>query len=94
MDYELTYEQKQKFKDWIEAKAALIGKCPVCHSRHWTVLDHFVDLPIYRGGALVAGGVSYPNVGMICGNCGNTQLINAVASGIVQQSEQLGESDD
>lgn len=32
---------------------------------------------------MVIGGPAYPYVGLICQNCGNTQLMNAVAAGVV-----------
>jgi hypothetical protein len=85
-DGKLTTEQRKKFEGWINSKSTLIGKCPICSDRRWTLIDHFVDLPIYRGGNVVlGGGISYPSVGMVCTNCGNTQLINAMISGIIPE---------
>lgn len=84
MDGTLSEDQKRKVEAWIHSRASLIGKCPICASRSWTLIEHFVDLPIYRGGRIVvAGGPSYPNVAIVCTNCGNTNLINAVISGIL-----------
>lgn len=83
-DGKLTEQQKKKFEEHINKKMTLIGKCPVCSSRSWTVLDHMVHIPIHYGGNIMVGGPSYPSVGLICSNCGNTQLINAVFAGVVQ----------
>ena len=86
-DGKLTQEHRDKFEAWINSKSALIGKCPVCTQRSWTVLEHFVELPIYRGGGvMVAGGATYPNIGLVCTNCGNTQLMNAALSGILSEN--------
>lgn len=83
-DGALTQEQRTKFLNHINSKTNLIGKCPVCSARQWSILDHFLNgLVFHPGGSIVMGGPSYPHVGLICGNCGNTQLINAVVAGIL-----------
>lgn len=83
-DGKLTLEQREKFAAHINSKSALIGKCPVCSARQWSILDHFLNgIVFYPGGGMVIGGPSYPHVGLICGHCGNTQLINAVVAGIL-----------
>lgn len=90
---ELSEEQRERFGRWINSKAPLVGKCPVCGTRNWTLLGHFVEIPIYRGGNIVFGsGPSYPNVGLLCTNCGNTQLINAVVSGVIDDNSTGGSS--
>lgn len=81
----LTTEHREKLATYLNGKAPLIGKCPLCADRRWGLLDHFVHLPIFReDGAIMFGGPSYPNVGLICQNCGNTQLVNAVSAGILE----------
>lgn len=87
MDGLLSDLHRERFKRWIDERTTLIGKCPVCGNRHWTLLNHFVEVPIYRGGNMLVGGESYPNVGLLCSNCGNTQLINAVVSGILKEED-------
>lgn len=32
---------------------------------------------------MILGGPSYPSIGLVCANCGNTQVINAVVAGII-----------
>ena len=48
-----------------------------------------MNLPLYYtdGNIRIGGGVAYPNVGLICSNCGNTQLINAIISGVIERDE-------
>lgn len=89
-DGKLSDEQRKKFEVWINSKAALIGKCPICSERRWMLIDHFIDLPIYRGGnVVIGGGPSYPSVGLLCQNCGNTHFINAVISGILSEDSSV-----
>lgn len=83
-DGRLSLKQREQVAAYINGKAPLIGKCPTCGDRRWGLLDHFVHIPIFHNnGSFVVGGPSYPNIGLICQNCGNTQLINAVAAGII-----------
>ncbi|WP_139015778.1 hypothetical protein [Ensifer aridi] len=84
----LTLEQRQQVERHLTSKAALVGKCPVCSQRNWGLLDHLLHVPIYHGGSLVVGGPTYPHVGLICQNCGNTQLINAVVSGVLKNKDE------
>lgn len=83
-DGTLTDEQRTKFLEHINSKTNLVGKCPICGTRQWSILAHFLNgIVFHPGGSFVIGGPSYPHVGMICGNCGNTQLVNAVVAGIL-----------
>lgn len=92
-DGKLTDDQRNKFSEWINSKAPLIGKCPTCGHREWSVLEHFVDLPIYRGGnIIIGGGPHYPNVGIICRHCGNTQILNAVMMGVLDSGKPKKEA--
>src|SRR6218665_1960865 len=81
----LTSEHRRRFNEHINKKTHLIGKCSVCSSRSWSLLDHFVQLPLYHtdGNIYMGGGPAYPNVGLVCTNCGNMQLINAMMSGVL-----------
>lgn len=82
---ELTPEHREKVKQWLVVKSApLIGKCPVCGARDWSLLDHIIDFkPYHPEGTLFLGGPQYPAVGLFCQNCGNTQFLNAVKMGLV-----------
>lgn len=84
-DARLTQEHREHFGKWINSKAALIGKCPVCSSRKWALMEHFIHTPLFYpdGSVIFGGGPSYPFVGLMCTECGNTQFINAVTSGVL-----------
>lgn len=87
MNSKLSMDQRHKFESWINSKTTLIGKCPVCAERRWTLLDDILEVRPFNGGGLVVGGATYPHVGLMCTNCGNTQFINAVVSGIISERE-------
>jgi hypothetical protein len=55
------------------------------------VLEHFVQVPLFHtdGNTYLGGGPAYPHVGLLCTNCGNTQLINAVLSGVLDSSAKV-----
>lgn len=80
----LSPEQRQTFLNWMSSKAPLIGKCPLCNAREWSLIEEIIELRPFHGGSMVVGGPTYPNVGVICNNCGNTQLVNAVVSGVLK----------
>lgn len=81
----VTLEQRTQLQNWLNSKTPLIGKCPICGSRKWGILDHFVHAPLFYpdGSFIIGGGPAYPFVGLFCDECGNTQFINAVKSGLV-----------
>jgi hypothetical protein len=62
--------------------------CPMCHHTEWSVGDIITQLTQYAGGALVAGGPVYPLIPVVCRNCGNTVLVNAVVTGAIASQTQ------
>jgi predicted nucleic-acid-binding Zn-ribbon protein len=80
---QLTLEQRQKVEKWFAEKANVMGQCPVCRNRQFTLLDHMVAPPIFDGGGLTIGGPAYPMVMVMCTNCGNTNFHNAVVLGLL-----------
>jgi hypothetical protein len=78
-----TEEEKQKILGAIRTKVPQMGKCPICGNPHWTLADGFVSLPIQgQIGGIVLGGPTLPCVPIICTNCGNTALLNAMLLGL------------
>lgn len=88
-DSKLTDDQRQNFASWLNSKAALIGKCPICGTRSWVLLEDIVEVRPFQGGNLTVGGAVYPYVGLMCTNCGNTNFINALVSGVLKAPEDL-----
>jgi hypothetical protein len=60
--------------------------CPMCSGGPWNVQDSTYLLMEYNEGGLVVGGPIIPVVPVICANCGNTVLVNAVVSGVISPS--------
>lgn len=57
--------------------------CPMCGARQWTVHEKPFELREFHGGSLVIGGSAIiPVVPVICGNCGNTILVNTILVGV------------
>jgi hypothetical protein len=61
--------------------------CPQCHVANWQVQDSAYQLMQFSGGGIVIGGPVLPVVPVICGNCGNTILVNALMLGAIGQPD-------
>jgi hypothetical protein len=60
---ELTQEQRLTVQKWFDEKMAggVIGKCGMCGSRSWTLVEHLVAPPTWNsGGGMLIGGISFP----------------------------------
>jgi hypothetical protein len=78
-------DKKEKAIDWIQDKWPE-GKrtCECCSASSWTVADDLIcPLNIIREGIPSFGAHLYPSVLLVCNNCGNSKLFNAVKMGIV-----------
>ncbi|KAB2730749.1 hypothetical protein [Brucella intermedia] len=80
LDGRLSRPMKETAQRYLESKTKLSSKCPTCRADSWFIMDHFISLRVFYGksDAHTRGGLTYPNVGLLCTNCGNTQLINAL----------------
>jgi hypothetical protein len=59
------------------------SQCPMCKGQEFSVGDRAYQLTEYHQGNLVMGGPVVPLVPIVCTNCGNTLLVNAILSGVV-----------
>ena len=86
----LTDEEKKQAKDWIEKKwQPLQRNCPSCGvPDSWVIADHLVSPPIYRGGDILIGGASYPQLMLVCMNCAFTFYFNAIVMGLFSVAEE------
>jgi len=63
--------------------------CPMCGVGNWSVQDRVFELREFHGGSLVVGGTPIiPIIPVICNNCGNTILINAIIAGVVMKEKE------
>ena len=57
--------------------------CPMCHVVNWTVQDSIYQLLQFNQGVLRIGGPVIPVIPVVCNNCGNTVLVNAITAGLL-----------
>ena len=72
----------QKLLEHLRAKW-LNRPCPICQGGPWSVSDKTFQLLEFNQAGLTLGGPVVPVVPVICTNCGNTVLINALIVGLV-----------
>jgi hypothetical protein len=59
--------------------------CPICTVGSWNVQDSSFELREFNEGNMVLGGPVIPVVPVVCNNCGNTVLVNAIMAGLVEK---------
>lgn len=57
--------------------------CNMCGQGNWNVSGKLFELREFQSGSLSVGGPVVPVVPIVCTNCGNTVLVNAIVSGVV-----------
>lgn len=62
--------------------------CPMCGVGNWNVQDSIYQLIEFSEGGLVIGGPIIPVIPVVCTNCGNIQLVNAIVAGAVKPGEE------
>ena len=86
----LSPAEQQRVQEWYKRVAPQGAECPICKSKEWAVLDHFV-MPVAVSGAerssIMLGGPAYVQFMLACKVCGNTQFINAFQSGVLPVRE-------
>jgi len=60
--------------------------CPMCGIATWSVQDSTYQLIEFTQGALRVGGPVVPVIPVVCQNCGNTILVNAIVAGVLASS--------
>ena len=84
----LTDEDKDKIKKWFADKWKEPVICPVCRGDAWIIADHVVTTVRAGEKATFVGGITYPQVMVICNKCGLTLFFNAVMMGVVKPKEE------
>lgn len=81
----LSPEEFQKVLQWVNTRWKPHVPCEMCGAMHsWSVAD-LVNSPVNLGAGknFYLGGPNYPQVQVICANCGNTKFLNAILVGII-----------
>lgn len=77
-----TPEQGEQIGAWLTKKWTPTRTCFQCGATAWTATAHPVFLQIGQVGIGLTV-AAFPCVAVICQNCGNTILVNAIIAGIV-----------
>ena len=63
--------------------------CPMCGNKNFTISDKVYELREFQGGNIVLGSGSInPIIPVICTNCGNSIMINALVAGAISKSKE------
>lgn len=64
------------------------GQCGVCGRQNWTYDTRVYELREFTGGGMIVGPsvAIIPCIVMTCGHCGNMNILNAVALGVVDKT--------
>jgi len=74
-----------KIISFLEEKKPGGHKCSVCQRNEWQVFGKIFQMRQFR----MAGGIVIPCVMIVCTNCGNTHLFNAISLGIIDGEGRL-----
>lgn len=91
MSIKLSPEQKDYAKAWIDDKVTLIGACPICSHRDWSIGDHLVQMVTYAGPNTLFGGNTVPMVTLVCNHCANVQFQGAIHMGVIKRDGTFAE---
>jgi len=83
-------EKKKKALEELSKKWTGKKECEICGTNNWSVPDDIVMPMAFTGGGLTIGGPTYPQLQIICSNCGNTKIFNAVILGIAPKGGEDG----
>ena len=85
----LSKDDKKALEEWLKLRWKRDSQCFVCNENHWLISEHMVA-PVSSGhqGGFSIGGPQYPQVMLICNNCGNSLYFNAVLIGVARDTEE------
>ncbi len=64
------------------------GVCPMCGSSKWSISETIYELREFHGGDLVLGRENvYPIIPVMCSNCGNAIMVNALIAGVIKRED-------
>lgn len=83
----MTERQVKIGQEWFNEKIGTIKPCQVCGVTEYQVAPHLVSMPAFQNGVLYTK-TGIPAMMMMCGNCGNMLLFNAMAMGLLSDDEE------
>lgn len=83
---ELSVETREKIIAALNQRFPNSALCTCCGKSGLGLANHFVTPTIIQpGGGVMLGGMSYPQIMLICTNCGFTRHHNAVVLGVYNE---------
>jgi hypothetical protein len=88
-DNHLPKSDLDRILDHLNRKWITRRECPICMTAAWEIGQHATAQVTLAGvdGAMVIGGPVYPEVPVVCKNCGYTIRFNLVAMGLAKSSD-------
>jgi hypothetical protein len=80
---DLTAEDQDKIKKWLETKTSSGLRCFVCGNQRWSIANPAamtVSIDVHTGRIQYMAG--YPLIGLICDNCAHMLWFNAAVMGL------------
>lgn len=68
--------------------------CECCGRNTWTLAEDLVMPMTFTGGGLVLGGPTYPQIMVICTNCGNSKTFNAILAKVIPENPKIDGGND
>jgi len=62
--------------------------CPMCGVGNWNVNNSTFQLTEFNQGNMIIGGPVVPVIPVVCNNCGNTILVNAITAGVIKPESE------
>ncbi len=88
----LTDADTRAVKEWFKKRWTKDSRCFFCSENNWAIGEHTVaPINMSPRGGINIGGPQYPQVMLICNNCGNTLYFNAPLIGIVESRKKAEE---
>ena len=75
--------ESEKAQEWFNKNWQGSKLCPICENKQWQLVEEFVEIRNYNPNPDGQAGV-YPSALIVCVNCGNTLIINAIVAGFAQ----------
>ena len=76
---------KEKLESWLNQKWVGPKICPICGKNNWAIGDRLMEMREFRWGAIMYQGQSFPVATVVCTECGNTILINAMVADLLKK---------
>lgn len=79
-------DYKVKIINWLEQKwPAFVRRCEICNAvNQWSISEDIVSPIIFKNNGFNLGDKAYPQIMVICSNCGNTKYFNVALMDVLK----------